>query len=317
MSPIVKKKGEKFTLPGKYLLFILTIICCVLMVVSATTNIISKPLNSVLGYVVVPYQKGISSIGSYLDERKNEFRRIKDLIEENKTLKERVNELEEENIKLMQDKYELNSLRELYELDLSYDTYKKVGASVIYCDSDNWYSNFIVDKGYNDGIEPDMNVVAGKGLVGRVTVVGPNWARVTTIISDNFNVSATLISTSENMIVTGDLQSISQRGVIPFSQLIDAENKASEGDKVVTSDISDKYLPDLLVGYIDELSQDSNNLTKSGYIIPVVDFKHLDDVLIIIDKKQNITETEIKNGYTIENFDELIKDKNEEEAVNE
>ncbi|MCQ2523700.1 MAG: rod shape-determining protein MreC [Lachnospiraceae bacterium] len=304
MSPIVKKKGEKFTIPGKYLLFILTILCCVLMVVCVTTDVISRPINSVLGYVVVPYQRGISNIGSYLKDRKSELVNIRDLINENATLREKINELEIENTKLMQDKYELNSLRELYELDMTYDTYRKVGASVIYCDSGNWFSTFIVDKGYKDGIEPDMNVVAGKGLVGRVTIVGPNWSKITSIISDNFNVSGKLISTSENLIVSGNLESLSSSGVIPFSQLIDADSKVTKGDKIVTSDISNKYLPGLIIGYVDSITNDSNNLTKSGYLIPVIDFEHLDNVLIILDKKQEITPEDEEKGFTAIDFED-------------
>ncbi len=312
MSPIVPKKTEKFTLPGKYLLFILTILCCILMVVSVTTDVISKPLNTFMGYVIVPYQRGISGVGSYLKSRKDELINIRELINENASLKEKVAELENENIKLMQDKYELNSLRELYELDLTYDTYRKVGASVIYCDSGNWFSTFIIDKGYKDGIEPDMNVIAGRGLVGRITLVGPNWSKVTSIISDNFNVSGTLISTSENLIVSGNLETISSDGVIEFSQLIDAEAKAAEGDKIVTSDISDKYLPGLLIGYIDKINNDPNNLTKSGYLVPVVDFEHLDDVLIILDKKQEITLEEEQKGLTSETYDEFMNSSEEE-----
>jgi rod shape-determining protein MreC len=63
-----------------------------------------------------------------------------------------------------------------------------------------------------------------------------------------------------------------------------------QGDKVVTSNISDKYLPGILIGYIETINRDSNNLTKSGYIIPAVDFEHLSEVLVITDKKQKIGE---------------------------
>ena len=38
------------------------------------------------------------------------------------------------------------------------------------------------------------------------------------------------------------------------------------------------YMPGILIGYASELTVDPNNLTKSGYLIPVVDFTHLDSV---------------------------------------
>ena len=58
------------------------------------------------------------------------------------------------------------------------------------------------------------------------------------------------------------------------------------GDSVVTSNISDKYLPGILIGYISEIQTDPNNLTKSGRITPAVDFSRLDTVLVIQKLKQ-------------------------------
>ena len=79
-------------------------------------------------------------------------------------------------------------------------------------------------------------------------------------------------------------------GCITFSQLMDSQNAVVEGDKVVTSDISDKFLPNILIGYINSISRDSNNLTKSGLITPAVDFEHLSEVLVITDMKQSVGE---------------------------
>ena len=134
-----------------------------------------------------------------------------------------------------------------------------------------------------------MNVMAGSGLVGRIVDVGPNWAKVKAIIADDSNVSAMVLSSSDNMIVSGNLK-LYASGVIEFEQLVDSDNVVVEGDKIVTSNISDKYLPGILVGYISTINQDSNNLTKSGYITPAVDFEHLEEVLVIMKLKQTIEE---------------------------
>ncbi len=287
MSPVIKRKGERFTVPSKYLLFILTVICILMMLVTFGTNVFNRPLNRVVGYVIVPFQQGISKVGGWLSNRSEELVQIRTLLEENERLKEEVASLTEQNILLQQDKYELNELRELFELDEQYEEYHKVGASIISRDSGNWYSSFIIDKGSNDGIADDMNVIAGGGLVGRVTSVGPNWSRVTAIISDNSNVSAMTLATQDNLIVSGDLQLMAE-GVITFSKLVDSQNVVVEGDKIVTSNISDKYLPNILIGYVHTINRDANNLTKSGYITPAVDFEHLDEVLVITDLKQQI-----------------------------
>lgn len=288
MSPVIKRKGERFTLPSKYLLLILTILCTLLMLITFGTDVFNRPLNSAVGYVVVPFQQGIAKVGGWLSNRSDELVQIRTLLDENAELKAEVARLTEENTLLQQDKYELNNLRELMELSEQYGEYEKVGARIIARDSGNWYTSFIIDKGSDSGFMVDMNVIAGGGLVGRITSVGPNWSRVTSIISDNSNVSGMTLSTEDNLIVSGDLRKMADN-CITFSQLVDSRNLVAEGDKVVTSNISDKFLPNILIGYINTIDKDANNLTKSGLITPAVDFEHLEEVLVITDMKQTVS----------------------------
>lgn len=287
MSPVVPQKGDRFTIPGKYLLLILTVFCIGLIIISLKTDILSKPINAIGGFIVAPLQSGISKAGSYLNTRSEELEKMDELIAENEELKQQIDDLTIENVKLQQEKYELTKLRELYELDAQYDSYEKVGARVIGKDSGNWFHIFVIDKGSEEGIKEDMNVMAGSGLVGRVTQVGPHWSKVLSIIDDSSNVSAMILSTSDNLIVTGNLQ-LYEDGVISYEKLVDSGDRVSEGDKVVTSNISDKYLPGILIGYVSSINKDTNNLTKSGYITPVVDFEHLNEVLVIIRNKQTV-----------------------------
>ncbi len=287
MSPIIRKRGERFTLPSKYLLFILTVFCTGMMLITFSTDIFNKPLNAVAGYVIIPFQRGISNVGTWLSKRSEELIQIKSLLEENEQLKAKVDELTIENIQLQQDKYELNNLQSLYKLDKQYSEYEKVGARIIARDSGNWYHSFTIDKGSDNGLMVDMNVIADGGLVGRIVSVGPNWAKVNSIISDNSNVTGKVLATSDNLIVSGDLEMM-QKGMIRFSQLLDSAQNVTEGDKIVTSDISDKYLPNILIGYINELTLDSNKLTKSGKLTPAVDFEHLDEVLVVLKLKQTV-----------------------------
>ncbi len=290
MSPIIKKKRERYTLPNRYILLILTIVCVILMILSFSTNLLSIPLNTLSGYTLVPFQKGLNAVGTALIDRAENLKTLEQVTNENADLKRQIAELTKDNTLLQQDKYELTKLRELYDLDTEYEDYNKIGARIIARDSGNWYSGFIIDKGSDDGIQVDCNVIAGSGLVGRVTEVGPNYAKVVSIISDNANTSGMILSTGDLLIVTGSLK-LMGIGVIEYSQLVDPDGAVGVGDKVVTSNISDKYLQGILIGYIDTVNSDSNNLTKSGTLIPAVDFRHLEDVLVITDLK-NIPQTD-------------------------
>ena len=287
MSPVVKRKREKFHLPSKYLLFILTALCIAMMVLSFTTNILAVPLNYISSVLIVPFENGLTSVGTYALEKTEQLQELRSVLKENEQLKDQINELMIENTRLQQEKYELTKLRELYELDAEYEEYSKIGARIISRDASNWYSSFVIDKGLEDGIQINCNVIAGSGLVGRVVEVGPHHAKVISIISDGVNTSGMILSSGDNLIVTGNLTSM-EEGKIEYSQLMDTKNKVTIGDKVVTSNISNQYLPGLLIGYISSIGTDSNNLTKSGYLTPVVDFEHLNEVLVIKELKQQV-----------------------------
>lgn len=285
----MRRRKAKFTIPSKYLLLLLTALCVIVMAITFTTDIFAGPLSAIAGFVVVPFQDGISSVGSWLTDRSDELGQLKDVLAENKELQEEIDKLTIEINSLQQDRYELSNLRELYSLDQQYQDYEKIGARVIGSDTGNWFNVFVLNKGEKDGVEVDMNVMAGSGLVGRVTDVGPNWCKVISIIDDKSNVSGMILSTSDRLIVSGDLE-LMNNGMIRFSQLLNSEGTVKAGDKVVTSHISDKFLPGILIGYIGEINSDENNLTCSGTIIPAADFEHLEEVLIILTKKDQIDE---------------------------
>ena len=161
----------------------------------------------------------------------------------------------------------------------------KIAARVIAKDSGNWFQVFRIDKGADDGIQEDMNVMAGGGLVGIVTDVGANYATVRAIIDDDSNVSGMSLRTGDTCNVSGNL-TLYQDGRLGLDH-IKKEADIQEGDKIVTSNISDIFLPGILIGYASGLTTDANNVTKSGTIIPVADFDNLQEVLVI---------TQLKNG---------------------
>ncbi len=256
------------------------------MFLSLTFNVNGGPLKEASDYVFGPMQRGINHIGRALTNRKDELKKLRIVMAENEKLQKKVDELTTENSTLKLNEYELENLQKLYELDQKYPSYKKTAARVIAKDSGNWFDTFIIDKGSKDGIQIDMNVIAGAGLVGRVTSVGRHSATVTSIVNDTCNFSGMMISTSDYCVVRGNLQTMTEDQVIQFDSLKDFKDKVTEGEQVVTSNISDKYLQGILVGYVTSISTDSNNLTKSGTITPVVDFEHLEEVLVILEKKE-------------------------------
>lgn len=281
------RRKKRDSIPSKYILSAISAICIVFMLLSYVFGFQGGPLGTISGYLFVPIQKGINYVGWYLSDRADNLQDLRAVMAERDALQEQVDQLTMENGQLMQEKYELEDLRALFKLDRSYSDYSKVAANVIAKEPGNWFHSFTIDKGAKDGIEVDMNVLAGSGLVGIVSKVGHDWAQVRAIIDDTSNVSAMISATADNCMVSGDLQLMSE-GVIAITQLKDSDNQVESGVKVVTSQVSDKYHPGLLIGYVQNLHMDANNLTKSGTLTPAVDFEHLRAVLVITDKKRQV-----------------------------
>ncbi len=276
---------NKFQLPSRYYLLLLTILCVVLMLLSFFTDILTIPLSAAASYTIIPFQRGLDSAGRALNDRIEDLQQVHKVMALNEQLQEELDELRLLNSSLVQDRYELQKLRELMDIEKEVVDYERTGARVIGKDPGNWFSVFIIDKGKSDGLAVDMNVVAGNGLVGIITEVGFNWATVRSVIDDSSNVSGMVLSTSDTLMVSGDLKLMNE-GAIRFSQLDDEDDQVSPGDEVVTSNISDKFLPGITIGYIGSIEKDPNNLTSSGTINPSVDFDHLDNVLVIRELKK-------------------------------
>ncbi len=278
------KRRNKILIPPKYILIFLTIVCCGLIILSLVDNEALLPVKNGMSKVITPIHKGLNQVGMWFSDKAEALKEITRLNEENDRLKAEIDSLKTERNFTANMKSELDRLRKLYELDSLYDDYPKVAARVIHSNSSNWFSEFTINKGKKDGIEVDMNVIAGSGLVGRISFVADDYARVTTIINDDHNVSAKFAESSENCIVSGDL-TLKEKNLIRVSG-INIDANVSEGDKLITSYISDKYVPGLLIGYISSVENDSNNMTKSGYVTPVVDFSSIEEVLVITQQKE-------------------------------
>ena len=243
-----------------------------------------NPLRSAVGYVLVPIQSGVNAVGGSIYEEATNIRELKTALEENERLQARVDELTEENTRLRAEQLELERLRNLYELDTQYMQYNKVGARIIAKDTGSWFSVFRIDKGSADGIKENMNVIAGGGLVGIITDVGANYATVRSIIDDSSEVSAMTQQSGDTCIVSGDLKLFNE-GRLNLGYM-EKDDDIKDGDMIVTSNISGKFLPGILIGYATDITVDySDNLTKSGYVIPVAQFDRLQEVLVITDLK--------------------------------
>lgn len=278
-------KHKKF-LKSKYILLFFVIICLVMVMFSLLGKKVNG-INVLVGRIITPVEKVVTKIGNFVSDKFTLFDDKEALIAENQALIIKNEELKNQITSLELEIAQLEEYSELYNLDKKYEEYNKITASVIAKDSSNWFYSFTIDKGLDDGIKENMNVLSGNGLVGKVVSVGKNWAQVRTIIDSTSYVSAMVVSTGDYGIVTGSLE-LSEDGRAVLEQFYDSDNNTVAGDMLVTSNISDVYWPGLLIGYVSDVQIDPNNLTKTGEVILAADFDHITNVLVITDMKEEI-----------------------------
>lgn len=238
-----------------------------------------SPMEKSISHVIVPIQKGVTYFGDWLTGQVDFVQNIGELEAMNIELQEQVELLTYENQILEQSKLELMRLRALQELGSRYADYPKTGARVIGKDPGNWYSVFTIDKGTDDGIAVDMVVLAGAGLVGKIIEVGPGYAKIRSIIDDNSSVSAIVARTNDLCTVRGDL-TLFNEGYLSVDYISDDINLVLN-DEITTSHLGTVYPPGILIGEVIKIEDNPSNLTQSAYIKPYVNFKDLQEVLVI------------------------------------
>ena len=265
----MKLQKKKFN--SNHLLAIFIVVCGLLAGISVFAGGVLTPVKNIFFTVLSPMQEGINSVGNAVFSWNENAKSKKTLRAENERLQEKIDVLKMQNRVLQQNQVELERLQDLLKLKQKYKKYHTVGARVISKGSGNWFDIFLINKGSKDGIKKDMNVIAGNGLV-------------RTIINDTSMVSAMFLKTNDACIVNGSLDTM-EDGYLEVVY-ISKDAKVKNGDELVTSYVSSKFNEGITIGKVSDLKLDSTKLTKTAKVTPVVDFKHLKEVLVITDLKK-------------------------------
>ncbi len=143
------------------------------------------------------------------------------------------------------------------------------------------YGGFTINAGRNSGLSLNDPIITSVGLVGRVTSVADNYAKVTTIISPQVNVGVYTMRSKATGVIENDLAS-AQKGLCLMSDILrDADIK--EGDIIFTSGRSGLFPEGLLVGTVTEVYDDPNGLSKHALVKPAVDVFGVTSVFAVTD----------------------------------
>ena len=223
----------------------------------------------ILGILRAPFSM-IS--GSYYVLR--DVNHFNDLRMENRILSENISNLKKKILDLEEFRLENERLRKL----LDFGTLKKskfVPAMVIAKDPSGLQDTIVINKGKRHGVQEDMAVVSGDGLVGRVRESGWTIARVVLVTDRNSVVSAIVQRTRDEGAAVGNAWS----GLIMKYLELNADVK--EGDKVVTSGFGGIFEKGILIGEVVSVRIDPTGLYLDAIIKPEVDIPKLEEVLVM------------------------------------
>lgn len=194
---------------------------------------------------------------------------------ENRELRGRVGELERQLAQRAALQRENERLTALLRLKPSLGL-DGVAARVIGESLDNFEWSITIDKGSLSGVKKNMPVVTGEGLVGRVVQVAPNAAKVELILDPESGVAGRLANSRETGLVVG------QRDRDLRMELVDSDVPVAPNEQVVTSGYQGGiFPPNVVIGYVSEVSGGPGSVTKSISVRPAVDFSSLEVVLVV------------------------------------
>ena len=177
-------KNKDSRIRPKHFLLVLIGLCLILIIVSTVSSTVNNGVRNVINTVLMPMQRGLNQVGGFLSGEIESVAELKRVQDENTALQEEVEFLRAENTQYQLQLAELEQYRELLDMKEQYPDYDTVGAHVIGNNSGNWNKTVLIDRGSNDGIQVNMNVIAQGGLVGIVTSVTLNSATVRMIADD-------------------------------------------------------------------------------------------------------------------------------------
>lgn len=241
---------------------------------SGGNDIISRSAGEAVAAGEDAANSGISGI-------KNTFSGIfayKKLQEENAELKEEVEKLKQDLLDAEVTKEQIKQLKSLSK-SLNYKAVKKgdvVSADIISFDGTTWMNSFTINAGSKAGIRKNDVVVCGTGLVGRVSAIGKNWAKVSAVVDENSKTSFTVKRDSDILgMLSGD-----GKGELT-GYVLDADDGIIEGDTLLTSGMG-MYPLGIEIGVVTAVDYNSDTQLKNVTVEPSADFRGITKVTVII-----------------------------------
>lgn len=197
-----------------------------------------------------------------------------------------LSELQTENIRLEQENMKLKewyqtallleaenkSLKDLLNVKVE-PGYRTITARIMGDPGNTFVKSLLVSAGSKDGVQKGQAVLSGEGLIGRITDVGEQSARVLLITDVNSRVPILIEDTRQHAVMAGS------NGDTTYLKHLPPDGDVKDGSRIVTSGHGGVFPPGLAVGKI--VKNDDSGAPGGLSVHPYADFNRIVHVRII------------------------------------
>jgi rod shape-determining protein MreC len=226
-----------------------------------------------------PVSRSIAAVVSFGREVAESVRELGALRRDNERLRRELEELNFKYQNLLEATLELERVRALLGYREEQAALDLVMARVISRGLTTWHQEVVIDRGLAHGVQAGDAVVTHRGAVGRIVEAFGTSARVLLITDPRSAVAAVVQNGRDGAIAEGDSSVL---GLVRIARL-PWDFPIAVGDLVVTSRLGDVFPRDhtFVIGVVGEIALSADGLLKQARIDPAVDFRRLEEVLVV------------------------------------
>lgn len=250
-------------------------------------NLVSTAVNDTGAWIGRLFSEPVNMVVQFADSLDN----LINTFDENQALKENIDQINELQVRVADLETENEKMRQELDLKEVLSNYEVINATVISRNPDQWVETMMINVGSRDGVEKDMAVMAGNGLIGRILEVNPNSSKVLLLTSQQNNdgmVAARIQTKDESSSANGIISSYDAKTGYYHMTQINPNAKIAAGDMVITSGLGGVIPSTLLIGKVVEAQMDAYGLFQEVTVEPSGEMTDIRFVTVI--KQQTGTE---------------------------
>jgi rod shape-determining protein MreC len=224
---------------------------------------------------VTPFERAAHAVGYCVRHGWSDYIDLQHVRQQNQELQRELTRMRIEQAAIAEDALEGRRLQALLGFRERYVT-ATVAAEVIGSSGSEQSRVLTIDKGWRDGLKPDMAVITPDGVVGKLRDVFPDTSQVLEINDQTSGAGVILESTRIRAILRGTLA-----GRVQIGNLM-ADSRIKPGETVLTSGGDQVYPRGLPVGTIESIAADPDHQPYMAIAVrPAVNLARVEEVLVI------------------------------------